>query len=179
LESIDKASLYVNADVAGLGSVYSISFPIPTLKVKKLAPEATLPAKAKADDAGYDLVAIDDGTLSDDGTFLQYRTGIAIELPKGYHTELFPRSSITKTDLILANSVGVVDNGYRGEVVARFKVVPRHHGFIGSGNFPIAYKKGDKIAQLVIRQTFSLEVEEVTELSSTERGTGGFGSTGK
>ena len=166
-----------------------------SLKVKKLVPEAVLPAKAKIGDAGYDVVAIDDGTWSDDGTYIQYRTGIAIEVPEGYHTELFPRSSITKTDLVLGNSIGLVDNGYRGEILFRFKVAQRGKQLetwsIGpdSVRLPdrnvafhkmdlITYKKGDKIGQIVIRKTESLEVEEVPELSSTERGSGGFGSTG-
>lgn len=162
----------------------------PILKVKKLVPEATLPAKAKDGDAGYDVVAIDDGTWNDDGTYIQYRTGIAIEVPEGYHTELFPRSSITKTDLVLGNSVGLVDNGYRGEILFRFKLTGRFNTKNGMqwANFPtevlgqslIMYKKGDKIGQVVIRKTeATFIIQEAEELSSTERGTGGFGSTDK
>lgn len=155
------------------------------LKVKKLNPEAILPTKAKPGDAGYDLTAIDDGTWNSDGTYIEYKTGLAIEVPDGYHTELFPRSSITKTDLILGNSIGLVDNGYRGELMLRFKVASRgqRSGRIDqlSGGYRDVkvYKKGDKIAQLVIRKTEELEVEEVLFLSDTERGSGGFGSTDK
>jgi dUTP pyrophosphatase len=150
------------------------------LKVKKLIPEAVIPSKAKPGDAGYDLTAIDDGTWSADGTYIQYRTGLAIEPPPGYHTELFPRSSGTKTDLMLGNSIGLVDNGYRGEILLRFKLAKRGTVFPTSPQQPIIiYKKGDKIAQLVIRKTEDMEVVEVENLSSTERGTGGFGSTGK
>lgn len=154
------------------------------LKVKKLVPEAVLPSQAKPGDAGYDLVALDDGTWSEDGTYIQYRTGITIEPPVGFHTELFPRSSISKYELVLCNSIGLVDNGYRGEIVFRFKFVPRH---IVSGDMTMGggshldlklYKKGDKIGQVVIRKTVEMPVIEVDELSTTERGAGAFGSTG-
>jgi dUTP pyrophosphatase len=157
---------------------------IPRLKVKKLVPDAVLPSRAKAGDAGYDIVAIDDGVWSDDRTYIQYRTGIAIELPPGFHTELFPRSSVSKTDLVLANSIGLVDNGYRGEMLVRFKYVPRSAGSMYSQVVvrehvnPSLFKKGDRIAQLVIRRTEIAYVEEVADLSDTERGAGGFGSTG-
>jgi dUTP pyrophosphatase len=148
------------------------------LKVKKLDPTAVLPARANETDAGYDIVAIDDGTWAADGTYIEYRTGLSIQPPTGYHVDLFPRSSVTKTDLILGNGIGLIDNGYRGEVKARFKYIPRFQ----SGMFmapPILHKKGDKIAQLVIRKTETLTIEEVTELDDTARGSGGFGSTGR
>ena len=153
------------------------------LKVKKLVPEAVMPSKAKPGDAGYDVVALDDGTWSKDGTYIEYRTGLAIEPPFGHHTELFPRSSVSKYDLVLCNSIGLVDNGYRGEIVFRFKFVPRHlsgGGAMGYSNElePKLYKKGDKIGQIVIRKTIEMPVVEVDDLSTTERGTGGFGSTG-
>lgn len=155
------------------------------LKVKKLVSEAVIPSKAKPGDAGYDLTAIDDGTWSDNGTYIQYKTGIAIEVPPGYHTELFPRSGGTKTDLVLGNSIGLVDNGYRGEILLRFKVTSRgrrnqfgDQSVVQSAPI-VTYKKGEKIAQLVVRKTEELDVAEVQELSSTERGAGGFGSTGK
>ena len=148
------------------------------LKVKKLVPEAVLPKQAKADDAGYDLVAISDGQWSEDRTYIEYDTGLAIEPPKGYHTEIFPRSSISKTDLVLANSLGLVDGKFRGSLRCRFKYIPRTY-IHGQNPEPLLHKKGDKIAQLVIRKTEYLEVEEVSELSQTERAEGGFGSTGR
>ena len=169
-----------------------------SLKVKKLEPEAVLPAIASEGDVGYDVVAINDGTISEDGTFIEYKTGLAIELPQGYHVELFPRSSISKYDLSLANSIGLVDNGYRGELRFRFKFTQRakpvltmvknendgydqHPGIESFFPYPpLLYKKGDKIGQIVIRKSVSgLPVEEVAELSDTSRGSGGFGSTGK
>jgi dUTP pyrophosphatase len=159
------------------------------MKIKKLSPEAVLPARAKEGDAGYDVIAIADGVWSKDKTYIEYSTGLSVELPIGYHVELFPRSSISKTDLLLANSIGLVDNGYRGELLLRFKYVHRHTD-LPTGEIPmsaaidhvmaepILYKKGDKIGQIVVRKTYELPVEEVSELSDSDRGTGGFGSTG-
>lgn len=173
---------------------YAVPFIDGQMKTKKLTPDAVTPVHAKENDAGYDLVAIDDGTWADDRTYIEYRTGITLEVPLGYHTELFPRSSISKTDLVLANSVGLVDNGYRGELRFRFKYIPRisiateraYHSENGycavpvvNISKPILYKKGDKVGQVVIRKTYDLPVIEVEELSETDRGDGGFGSTGK
>lgn len=156
------------------------------VKVKKLHPDAVLPAAATPTDAGFDLVAIDDGEIKD--TYIQYKTGIAIEPPPGHHTEIFPRSSVSKTDLVLANSVGVVDQDYRGEILVRFKIVPpvTRSGMLEEAEDQYTtkyfdlfkYKKGDRIAQLVLRKTETAEYEWSDELSDTHRGTGGFGSTG-
>lgn len=143
------------------------------IKVKKMHPDAQLPKQANSSDAGYDLVAIDDGVYSN--KYIEYDTGLSIEPPEGYHTEIYPRSSISKYDLILANGIGLVDYSYRGNIKLRFK-------FTGSGtddSLKLRYKKGDKIGQLVIRKTEHLEFIEVNDLSETERGTGGFGSTDK
>lgn len=165
------------------------------IRVKKLVTEAVLPQNANEEDAGYDLVALDDGVINEKNGYLEYKTGIAIAPPKGYHTEIFPRSSISKYDLVLANSIGLVDQSYRGEVLVRFKVVLRFaknevstHTETGYINFgivkytlpgdPVVYKKGDKIAQLVIRKTERAEFIESDTLDVTMRGSGGFGSTG-
>jgi len=146
------------------------------IQVKKLDKEAVIPIRANGTDAGWDIVAIDDGTVKKDEfgnvLYIQYRTGIAIQPDPGYHTELFPRSSVTKTNVFLANSIGLIDEGYRGEVVVRFKSaspVMAH---------PVAYSKGDRVAQLVVRKTINANFIEVEELVETERGEGGFGSTG-
>ncbi len=146
-----------------------------TVSVKKLTADAVLPKKAKESDAGYDIVAIDDGTFTPEG-YVSYRTGLSISPPKGYHVLIFPRSSISNYDLVLANSVGLVDNGYRGEIMVRFKPVDR----IISSKDPVRkiYKKGDKIAQLVFEKTISFEMQEVNSLDDTDRGSGGFGSSG-
>lgn len=156
------------------------------IKVQKLHQDAVLPARAKEGDAGYDLVAIDNGTVSDDG-YIQYRTGLAIEPSEGFHTQIWPRSSISKYDLVLANSIGLVDNGYRGELLVRFKPVDHFYHNKETGQVfahrPIppdikTYKKGDKIAQLVIIRTEEGKFWEVQELADSSRGTGGFGSSG-
>lgn len=152
------------------------------IEVKKLSDEAIIPKRATEKDSGYDLVAIDDGTVDAEG-FLQYKTGLSIAPAYGYHTEIFPRSSISKYDLVLANSIGLVDNGYRGELLVRFKPALRFNqdktGTIFA-TLPVPlkkYKKGDKIAQLVVSQTVEATLVEVTELGQTARGTGGFGSS--
>lgn len=154
------------------------------VKFVKLDKEAVVPSKAKEGDAGFDLVALDDGVIDEDG-YIQYKTGLAIEPPLGYHTEIFPRSSISKKDLVLANSIGLVDNGYRGEILVRFKAVDslerQSTGDVRSlskDNLRL-YSKGDKIAQLVIRQTIQVSFIEVEELSDSSRGSGGFGSSGR
>lgn len=158
------------------------------IRVKKLDPKAVLPKRANESrlgqgDAGYDVVAIDNGTWNEDGTYIEYNTGISIEPPPGYHTEMFPRSSITKYDLVLGNSIGLVDNPYRGPIKFRFKYVPRV-GCDAQG-VPCAiapikiYCAGDKIGQLVIRKTENMDFVEAEELSDTTRGTGCFGSSGK
>ncbi len=148
------------------------------IKVKKLHPDAVLPKCANETDAGYDLVTIDEGEFVNDGcdiAYIQYRTGISISPPEGYHTEIFPRSSISKKQLILANGIGLVDGGYRNEVLVRFKYVG-HHSF--SADASKIYHKGDKIAQLVIRKTEKMDFEFADELDVTSRNMGGFGSTG-
>lgn len=142
-----------------------------TIKIKLLHKDAKMPVKANDTDAGYDLFAIDSGTFHEEsGRYIQYRTGIAIEPPEGYHIEIFPRSSISKTDLVLANSIGLIDNGYRNEILLRFKV---------TGNENATYKAGERIGQMVIRKTIDMKLEEVDELGDSERGLGGFGSSGK
>ena len=99
------------------------------------------------------------------------RFGIAMEIPEGYVGLIFPRSSIHKTSMRLTNAVGVIDSGYRGEISAVFDV----SGY-DEVNF---YNVGDRAAQIIIMPYPHVEFEEAEELSSTERGTGGFGSSGK
>jgi dUTP pyrophosphatase len=139
------------------------------LKFKKLNDTAIIPSYAKPGDAGLDLVATE--VLEESMQQIKYGTGIAVEIPEGYVGLLFPRSSVSKTNLSLANSVGVIDSGYRGQIMCVFNKV----------NNPMlsSYNVGDKIAQLVIVACPQFIVKEVTELSDTERGEGGFGSTGK
>lgn len=138
------------------------------VKIKKLSNEVVTPSYAKFGDAGMDLTAISSRVTDD---FIEYQTGLAIEIPVGFMGLIFPRSSISKYDLALANSVGVIDSGYRGEILCRFKTTAN----------PVSkvYVRGDKVAQLVIVPCLSVELEEVDSLSDTDRGQGGFGHTGK
>ena len=136
------------------------------LKIKKLNDRSKIPNYAKKGDAGIDLVAT---TTMSNGYFIEYGTDLAMEIPEGYVGYIFPRSSISKTDHYLRNSVGVIDSGYRGEIKIRMSVPA-----LGSKN----YKNGDKIAQLIIMKLPWVDIEEVNELSETDRGEGGFGSTG-
>lgn len=144
------------------------------VKIKKLNTEATVPSYAKSGDAGLDLTAISkrevsSGGFYDDTQYYEYSTGLALEIPEGYVGLVFPRSSISNTDLTLANSVGVIDSGYRGEVKLRFKATKQHK----------SYGIGEKIAQLIILPYPMIELEEVENLSDSERGVGGFGSSDK
>lgn len=140
------------------------------VKIKKLLPRAVMPTKRDGD-AGYDLTATNVAHTTDEKAsfgYVEYSTDLAIEIPEGYVGYIYPRSSISKTGLILANSVGVIDSSYRGEVKLRFKYISRTE----------LYKVGDRVGQLIIMPLPNIELEEAEELSSTERGEGGFGSTG-
>ena len=139
------------------------------VRIKKINPNAVIPKYAKDNDAGLDLVAT---TIKENTTFqITYGLGIALEIPDGFVGLIFPRSSIRNTELILSNSVGVVDAGYRGELQATFNK--------SNGLDSIAYKVGDRVCQLIIIPHPIIELEEVSELTNSERGDGGFGSTGK
>ena len=139
------------------------------VKIKKLNENAVIPTYAKDGDAGMDLVAT---RIISNTTFdVSYGTDLAMEIPNGFVGLVFPRSSIRKYELVLSNSVGVIDSGYRGELQATFKKT--------NGLDSLAYKVGDRIAQIMIIPHPPIEFQEVDELSDTERGEGGFGSTGK
>lgn len=150
------------------------------VNVKKLDSNAVLPTYAKHGDAGMDLTAT--SKSYDEHGNVVYGTSLAFEIPHGYVGLLFPRSSNTKKDLILGNSVGVIDSGYRGEVVFKFKL---HHKLWHdySGDLDIKdlqdYEIGDRIGQIIIMPYPQIEFNLVDELSTTDRGIGGFGSTDK
>jgi len=135
------------------------------VKVRKLHEDAKTPQYAKDGDAGMDLVALTENWCDQ---YVEFGTGLAFEIPEGYVGLLFPRSSISKKDMVLANSVGVIDSGYRGEVSFRFKLTGMQE----------LYKVGDRIGQIVIMPFPKIEFEIAESLSSTERGAGGYGSTG-
>lgn len=139
------------------------------LRVRKLQPDAILPHYAHPGDAGMDLFAAE-ATIIPASESRMVRTGIAIELPPSTEAQVRPRSGLAaKHCITVLNSPGTVDAGYRGEVC----VILINHG---KASFPV--EKGMKIAQMVIQHVLEVHVEEVTELSDTRRGTGGFGSTG-
>ena len=135
------------------------------VKVKKLHKDAVIPKYANPGDAGLDLTAVSHKPHGDGIDFQEYGTGLAFEIPKGYVGLLFPRSSITTKQMMLKNSVGVIDSVFRGEVKLRF---------IGTDD----YKVGDRVGQLIIIPYPEIELEEVEELEDSVRGTGGYGSTG-
>lgn len=143
------------------------------VKIKRMHPDAVIPSYAKPGDAGLDLTAISYEKI--DRNTLEYRTGLAVEIPEGYVGLVFPRSSVSVKPLVLANSVGVIDSGYRGEIRLRF----RETGSLGGTYTP--YLPGDRIGQLVIIPYPRIELEEAGEaekLGETDRGSDGFGSTG-
>lgn len=142
------------------------------VKIKRLSDKAVIPTYSKEGDAGLDLVATSK-EYDKDGNVV-YGTSLAFEIPKGHVGLLFPRSSNAKKDLLLSNSVGVLDSGYRGEVMFKFKST-LWQGSYGFGN---SYNIGDRIGQLIIIPYPTIEFEEVEELSESERGNGGYGSTG-
>ena len=141
------------------------------VRIKKLNENAVIPSYAKEGDAGMDLVAT--SIISNTSTQITYGIGLALEIPKGFVGLIFPRSSVRKTRLMLSNCVGVVDSGYRGELQATFNKI--NNDSVSEND----YKIGDRIAQIMIIPHPPIEFEEADELSDTERGEGGFGSTGK
>lgn len=144
------------------------------VKIKKLFPGATLPSYAHNNDCAMDLVAFSKD--SSDPHFIEYGTGIAISLPKGYVGLIFSRSSVSKTDLQLCNAVGIIDEGYTGEIKLRFRRIKRS---TPEGVRVVdQYNVGDRIGQLMIIPYPRIEWKEVDELPKTDRGEGGFGSTG-
>jgi dUTP pyrophosphatase len=141
------------------------------VRIKKLNENAVIPSYAKDGDAGMDLVAT--SIISNTSTQITYGIGLALEIPNGFVGLIFPRSSVRKTRLMLSNCVGVVDSGYRGELQATFNKI--NNDSVSEND----YKVGDRIAQIMIIPHPPIEFEEADELSDTERGDGGFGSTGK
>ena len=136
------------------------------LKFKKLSENAYTPVRAHKGDL-WDIKASETVNLNEYPKFVS--TGLAFEIPEGYQIRIYNRSGNAKKGVILANSVGIIDTLYRGEVKALFYSV--------YGDYII--HKGDKILQMELVRINDIEFEETDELSDTERGTGGFGSTGK
>ena len=139
------------------------------IQFKKLVQEAQKPKFGKPGDAGADLVATSADMFK--GQMI-YGTGLAVEIPEGMVGLVFPRSSVRNYNLSMSNSVGVIDSGYRGEIMITFNITEKD-------KFPATYNIGDRIAQLVIMPVPLVQYTEVEELSETQRGTEGHGSTGK
>ena len=140
------------------------------LEVQRLDPRATLPTRAHAGDAGFDLYAMEAVTL-EPGERALVRTGVAIALPEGHAGLVLPRSGLAaRHGIALVNAPGLIDEGYRGEVKVLLLNTDRREAF--------AMAPGDRIAQLVLVAVPAAEAVEVAELGATERGNGGFGSSG-
>lgn len=146
------------------------------VKIKKLTEDAVIPTYAHDSDAGLDLTATSYEYKEDIDCHI-YGTGLAVEILKGYVGLIYPRSSNRKTNAYMCNHVGVVDSGYRGEVMLSFKDRDR----INNYDIPQLikpYEIGDKVAQLIIVPYPKIEFVEVDELSDSDRGEAGHGSTG-
>ena len=137
--------------------------------ITRLDKSVPLPSYAKPGDAGMDLVAVS-VSWDDRSGIVTYDTGLSIEIPEGYVGLLFPRSSVSKTPLQLTNCVGVIDSGYRGSMMFKYRCLNEEDDRY--------YRVGDRVGQIIIMPYPHIEFEEVEELSDTERGEGGFGSTG-
>ncbi len=176
------------------------------IKFMKTHPDAVIPTRGSAGAAGFDLTAV---SLRRAADLYIYDIGIAMEIPEGYFAAIFPRSSIFFTGLELTNCVGVIDSDFRAPISAIFREVPGDQGarrralhplFPGKTHMMCPYKPGDRIAQLIIQscvvptqkvrqdmeiayrlpmQLEQVEFVEVPELSQTERGAKGYGSTGR
>lgn len=149
------------------------------IKVKVINDLAKMPQKANKSDAGFDIFSIDGGIATYDESghirYIEYGTGLQVEPMSYVHMFVFPRSSIRNKDLILANSIGLIDNGYRGEI----KVIFRPSFRTKDINKLSLYSSGERIAQLVpFRESTDYYFTQSLTINETDRGSGGFGSTG-
>ena len=142
------------------------------IKFKRLSDNAILPIRAHKGDAGMDLTCTKITTTVNEAGQLMvvYHTDLAVEIPEGYVGLIFPRSSIYKKSMMQTNCVGVLDSCFRGEITVVYKIT--------TDTIPSIYREGERFAQLVIVPIPDITIVEATELSETDRGEGGFGSTG-
>jgi dUTP pyrophosphatase len=168
IQDLDKLLKNLSTDIGSSFGPQSLKIPV---RFKKLHNLAVTPRYSKDGDAGMDLTITD--IISETKSDVTYGFGIAIEIPKGYVGLLFPRSSIRKYDLALTNCVGVIDSGYRGEIQATFKKTSWLKGESSE-----KYNVGERGAQIIILPYPQIEFIETDNLSETERGGGGFGSSG-
>ena len=141
------------------------------LKIKLHYSEMDRPGKAHTTDSGLDLTLV--RVVKKRNHIFFFDTGISIEPPEGYYTELIPRSSIYKTDFIMTNSVGIIDSGYRGPLMMPMR-------YIGNGRGDTIAKEliGRRVGQLIVRKIEPFEIQYVENLSDSTRGHKGFGSSG-
>lgn len=141
------------------------------VKFKKLHDDAKIPSYAHDTDAGLDLTAVSFTQEFDKSNklVLVYHTGLAVEIPEGYVGLIFMRSSISNKSISLTNAVAVIDSGYRGELLLKYKIT--------TDSLPTIYQPGEKIGQLIIIPYPKINPIETEELSSSDRNEGGFGST--
>ncbi|MEX1047148.1 MAG: dUTP diphosphatase [Actinomycetota bacterium] len=140
------------------------------LPVRRIDPEAELPSYAHSGDAGLDLASMIDIDLGP-GERGSVPTGIAVAIPEGHAGLVLPRSGLaSRNGLTLANSPGLIDSGYRGEIVCSLVNLDRHR--------TVRIQRGSRIAQLVVVAVTGAKPEWEDELPASERGSGGFGSTG-
>lgn len=136
------------------------------IKIKKLHPNAVTPFYATEGSAAMDLTAVSSEYI--DTEHIKYNFGLAFQIPKGKAGLIFPRSSCYKQKQLLSNCVGVIDSDYRGEISA-----------VMIGTSKSSYTTGERVAQIMFIDAPQIEFVETDELSTSERGEGGYGSTGK
>jgi dUTPase len=170
---------------------------LPVVKIRKLEEKAIVPSRGHDTDSGWDLTIVGIHKIKGDTIF--FKTGLQVEPPSGHYFEVYPRSSISELPFMLANSVGIIDESYRGELIVAIRVL---HPLVGNGTERDQYPGGmikalearpasmsevaglimakkPRIAQMILRKRLDFTIQEVTEdLSLTERSSGGFGSTG-
>jgi dUTP pyrophosphatase len=134
------------------------------IKIKKLNSKAKIPQYSHNGDGCMDVSATERIITKD---YIEYKTGLSFEIPNGHAMLIFPRSSISKKDLMMKNSVGVLDSGYRGELKLRFKQQGEN-----------IYQEGERIGQIMVIPLPTINWEEVEKITDSSRGVGGFGSTG-
>jgi len=140
------------------------------IQIKKVHPKAIVPKAATSGSACFDLYVCNEFSLYN-GYFQKAKTGLVFEIPKGYFVEVMPRSGLASKGIIIPNSPGIIDSDYRGEVVVMlYGLFMKNHEF---------FQVGNRIAQCRIVKCEPVQFKTVTKLSETERGSGGFGSTGK
>jgi dUTP pyrophosphatase len=164
-------------------------------KIKRLSDKAIMPTKGYPTDSGWDLTVIGIEKIKGDTIF--FKTGLQIKPPKGHYFEIYPRSSLCPLPVMFANSVGIIDENYRGELLIAIRVL---HPSIGTSNERTSYPSGminaldakptsitevanlliskqPKLAQMILRKRIDTYLEETEDMDETDRGSGGFGST--